>query len=248
MTKPGNYFSCTRVFCKQQSPISAFKESRKALVLLLAFLHVGCISPKSYVDPQFQGATLADIKPCDHPHPVVVDVSFQLNGTVTPEAEHYVDNWIMEVLRDTKVFASVSQNQQTNASHLKIVVNQIVDNGIAANGKVLGTVFTFGAAGNAIIDNYEMTTVYTSASGGPITKTYKHALYSTIGSHPGQPGLKPMAPAEAFNHILEDMLLNLVRDLQKEGLLRSLSTTPVNATSRRLWQSNSCKYRKEFQI
>ncbi len=70
-----------------------------------------------------------------------------------------------------------------------------------------------------MVDNYEMTAVYTPADGTPITKKYKHALHSTIGAHSAPAGMEPVPRELAFDQIMEDMLLNLLCDLQHEGAL-----------------------------
>jgi hypothetical protein len=187
-------------------------------VFLVALLTSGCFSPKAYLDPQFRRATLIDVKPSDSPKPVVVEASFQVNGKNKPGVDKYVLSRVMKVLRTAKVFAEDNTNQQVKASHLKIIVNNIGDLGAAA-GKGVATGLTFGLAGSEVVDNYEMTAVYTPAGGIPITKIYKHAIHSTIGAHSAPPGMEPVPRELAFDQVMEDMLLNFLNDLQKEGAL-----------------------------
>jgi hypothetical protein len=48
---------------------------------------------------------------------------------------------------------------------------------------------------------------------------YYHALHSTIGNAEGPKGLTPMKVQEAFDKLLEELMLNLILDLQKEERL-----------------------------
>jgi len=186
-------------------------------VILMGLVTTGCFSPKAYVDPQFRRAKFEDIKPSDNSKPVVVKVSYQVNGKAKPRVDDYVRIRVMKVLREAKVRAEY-KNQQTAGPHLAIVVNNLADVGDAGT-KGAATGLTFGLAGCEVVDNYEMTAVYTPADGPPITKKYKHALHSTIGAHSAPVGMEPVPRELAFDQIMEDMLLNLLCDLQHEGAL-----------------------------
>jgi len=216
--KEQNNDSCLIRAALQSASRSVFSTRNVTFLFLIGLFTTGCISPKSYVDPQFRRATFADVKPSDTPKPVIVEVSFQVNGKNKPSVDEYVRIRVMKVLQASKVFAAGNMNLQTNISHLKIVVNNIADLG-EARAKGFATGFTFGAAGSDVVDNYEMTAVYTPADGSPITKTYKHALHTTFGAHSAPPGLEPVPRELAFDQIMEDMLLNFLSDLQKQGVI-----------------------------
>ena len=204
-----------------QSASKLVFSARNVLLLFVFFIALvtsGCLSTKAYVDPQFRRAAFADVKPSDNPKPVVVEASFQVNGKDKPSVNKFVLSRVMKVLRAAKVFAEGNTTQQAKASHLKIVVNNFGDLGAAA-GKGVGTGLTFGLAGSEVVDNYEMTVVYTPVAGSPITKTYKHALHTTIGVHSAPPNLEPVPRELAFDQVMQDMLLNFLSDLQKEGAL-----------------------------
>jgi hypothetical protein len=188
-------------------------------VCLIALATSGCLSTKSYLDPQFRRATLVDVKPSDNPVSVLVEASFQVNGENEPAVDKLVLNAVIKVMRATKVFSSIALNKQPNTPNLKIVVNDIGDMG-AAGAKGFGTRLTYGLVGSEVVDNYEMTATYTPAGGSPITKIYKHALHSTFGVHTAPPGMEQVPRELAFDQIMEDMLLNLFCDLQKEGALK----------------------------
>jgi hypothetical protein len=59
-----------------------------------------------------------------------------------------------------------------------------------------------------------------SVNGTTVTKTgYKHAIYTTIGNRSGPSGLTPTTTTAAFAAIVEQMLLNALSDLEREGYL-----------------------------
>ena len=50
-----------------------------------------------------------------------------------------------------------------------------------------------------------------------MTKTYRHAIHSTIGNAEGPPGLVAEESLRAaFDKVVEGLVLNLLLDLQKE--------------------------------
>ena len=87
----------------------------------------------------------------------------------------------------------------------------------AATGAATG--LTFGLVGSLITDGYEMT-VKLTINGKTVTKAgYKHAIHTTIGNRSAPPGLTPTTITAAFATIVEQMLLNALGDLEREGYL-----------------------------
>jgi hypothetical protein len=100
---------------------------------------------------------------------------------------------------------------------LSFVLNNVADTGAAA-GKGFGTGLTFGLAGSHVTDGYEMTVRLTQ--GTTITeRAYSHAILSTIGNASGPPGLTPVSLGAAFNQVVDDLVLNAIKDLQAAGML-----------------------------
>ena len=173
---------------------------------------------KSYVDPKFRDADYLSIKAPDSPRPVVVTAIFQTNGKPKKQLHTLVRKKVTKVLAATRIFTEAANAQTNQAGRLEITVNNVGDIG-GAVGKGVGTGLTFGLAGSAVVDGYEMTAIYTPVGGSPVTKTYKHAIHSTVGLHSAPKGMEPVPIADAFDQVVEDMLLNFLRDLQKDGNL-----------------------------
>jgi hypothetical protein len=187
------------------------------LMLAMAVLCSGCLSVKFYVDPQFRDATYKSVKYADNPKPVRITTEFQTNGSRGGEQQQtMLHSKVMRVLTVTRVFAEPDAASPAQAGQLQFTVNNVGDIG-AAIGKGIGTGLTFGLAGSHVVDGYVMTVTYTPPGMQPISRQYKHAIHSTIGVHSAPEGMQPVPIGDAFDQVIEDMLLNFLRDLQKEG-------------------------------
>jgi hypothetical protein len=180
-----------------------------------AFL-VGCAT--SYVDAQLPKVSYADLLARRDPRPVVLSVGFQRNGDPTMLGASRARRDIREVVERSKLFSSVIEKQTDTADQLDVVLNNVGDVGeAAAKGAKVGA--TFGASGALVTDAFVFTATFRPAGKEAVTKVYRHAMHSAVGSAEGPPGLVPMGPLQAFDKIIEDLMLNLLRDLQREELL-----------------------------
>lgn len=80
--------------------------------------------------------------------------------------------------------------------------------------KGIGTGLTLGLVGSTVTDGYVFTATFTPLGKVSVTKEYRHAIHTTIGAKSGPPGLQPMSPQEAFDHVLEELILRLLLDLR----------------------------------
>ena len=204
---------------KQASMVGQLMSScgRWVFPSLFGFLLTGCVAMKSYVDPQYRSATYMNLAPAKEPKPVVVDVSFQMNGKEDKRLRQLARSRVTKVLRGSRLFYE-PDTQNIQAGKLNIVINNVGNIG-AAVGKGIATGLTLGLVGSEVVDGYEMRAVYTPAEGSPLTKNYKHAIHSIVGLHSAPAGMEPVAIQVAFEQVVEDMLLNFLRDLQRENAL-----------------------------
>jgi ankyrin repeat protein len=80
------------------------------------------------------------------------------------------------------------------------------------------TGLTLGLKGSKVTDYYEMN-VTARIAGKTIAKSgYKHAILSTLGLAKGTKDVPSMTISEAFDKVIEDLILNFLGDLQKEDL------------------------------
>ncbi len=106
---------------------------------------------------------------------------------------------------------------------MKITVNNVADLSEAAV-KGFGTGLTFGAADSLVTDYYEITIEYGNGNGNgngsQFTQKYKHALHTTTGNEDAPfDSVQPTTPSDAFGTVVEQTLLNFVKDMQAKGFL-----------------------------
>jgi hypothetical protein len=196
---------------------SAFSKSAAVLCALL-FLQ-GCLSTRMYVDPAGHRATYLSIRPREQPIPVTVSAEFQVNGTHKPERDSFVERRVEKVLVTTRIFmAAPTDASSPPAGALRFTLNN-VGNIAAAAAKGAATGLTLGLVGSEVQDHFVLTAEYTPAGKATVSRTYEHNIYSTIGVHSELKNLTPVAPGDAGDQIIEDMVLNFLDDLQKDAVL-----------------------------
>ncbi|MCG3174984.1 MAG: hypothetical protein GMKNLPBB_03318 [Myxococcota bacterium] len=195
-----------------------FKLRLSAIMVGATLICSGCTSIKSYVDPQFRDATYQSIQNTDAPKYVTVSVEFQVNGKPQKRHNGTVYRKVSRVLAATRLFAEASAGKASESGQLHVIVNNVGDVG-AAFGKGFATGLTFGLAGSQVVDGYIMTATYTPLGGVPTTREYKHAIHSTVGMHSAPEGMVAVPLADAFDQVVEEMLLNYLRDLQSDRVL-----------------------------
>lgn len=185
---------------------------------LLGILASGCLSSRSYVDPQLGHLAYTDLQAASVPTPVHLVLEFQTRGKRNLAATNSTYDRVISVLRGSGLFTNIQATGAPDAARLDILMNNVGDIGKAVS-KGVGTGLTLGLVGSMVTDGYEFKATYTAPGKEPVTKTYQHALHTTIGNKQGPPGLKPMSTQEAFDQVVEELVLHLLQDLQKEGAL-----------------------------
>lgn len=184
--------------------------------LLLLGVLSGCISMKAYVDPQLRLVSYSDLSNTSKGPSLGVLVAFQRDGESYPAVTGDARNTILRVLKKTTLFSSVSSGIVNTEAQLNIVIN---NTGGETKGSGYATGFSFGAVGTRTLDRYIITAVYEVEGAQPITKEYRHAIHATVGNARGPKGLKSMTVSDAFDVVVEQVVLLFLYDLQQEGIL-----------------------------
>lgn len=184
-----------------------------ALSVLVATLS-GCVTPHAYVDPQYQKASFDSIQRPAQPVPVKVEVHFQRNGAAYDKVDKTLQADVEQSLKKIGVFAP---SAATAAGTITVTADNIADlDDARSKGFKVG--LSFGAAGQTVDDNYEFVCVY-KAGGADKSFSYHHVIHSTIGNAAAPiAGVAPLKPADAFQKVVEDIMVNFVKDLQDAGL------------------------------
>jgi hypothetical protein len=179
----------------------------------------GCLSVKSYVDPQLPRVAYTDLLVRRDPRPVALTVAFLRNGQPADAGVAPTSAAVRAVVDKSKLFPAVLDKAGDDVDRLEIVLDNVADMGGAA-GKGALTGLTFGAAGSMVTDGYVFTATFRPIGKPAVTKVYRHALHSTVGNAEGPPGLVAEESTQAaFDKVVEGLVLNLLRDLQREEQL-----------------------------
>ncbi len=188
---------------------------RVAVWAALAVGLTGCLGlPRSYVDPGVPPVTYADAAPRAGGRAVHLTVEFQRFGRPQPRLDGLVLRKTARVLLESGAFTGFTSAD--DADRLAIVVNNRGNVGSAV-AQGLGMGLTFGLIGADVTDEYVLTATYTPAVGQPVRKEYRHALHTVMGSRKVPPGQPALSPDEAFDRVLEQLLLRWLRDLRDAG-------------------------------
>jgi hypothetical protein len=165
----------------------------------------GCVSVKSYVDPELRKVEYADLLARLDRRPISVAVQCQSNGQARSSANGHVQARVVRILEASRLFSQVTAGEGQGLDRLQLVLNDVTD--------------VDGAAGSLITTSYVMTATFLRPGSVAVEKTYRHALHTTVGSAEGPPNLRPMDLQAAFDKVLEDLMLNLILDLQRDEVL-----------------------------
>lgn len=183
---------------------------RRLSLLVFVYMLAACTSTRSFVDPTFPKMSYDDIQKSQSVKKLKLTVEFQRNGERFEKAEPLLKDSTERVLRASGL---VLPDAQGTDGTIHVVVNNLADIG-GAVGKGIGTGLTFGLAGSTVTDAYEMQLNIT-AGGKTFTRSdVKHALHTAIGRTQTPDGLETMPSNVAFERVLEQMLLRVLKEYQ----------------------------------
>ncbi len=191
----------------------------RVLKILIASLFIislsACLSTKTYPDPQYRKASSASIGTFSAPLKVRLEVVFQRNGKNMPKVVKTVRPMVEKHLTSSGAFVLVTDS---SAPALRFTLNNVA-NLDEAMKKGFVTGLTFGGKGSTVTDYYEAKIELMAANGNQ-TKNYKHALVSTIGNADAPlQGVAPLKMMDAFNVVVQDIVMNFVQDMKTDGKL-----------------------------
>lgn len=194
-----------------------------AFALLLSTLLVGCISPKSYLDPSKPKLTYGDVKKSQEPIPLKLTTVFLRNGEIYPKANPTLLDNSSRILRATGV---IDPDGVNSVGSITITVNNIADTASAA-GKGFGTGLTLGLVGSTVSDNYELTMAI-NVNDRVINKSgIQNGISTAIGNTSIPAGSEGLTPSLAFQKVLEQMILQALKEIQAEYTITTATKITV---------------------
>lgn len=153
------------------------------LLMGAALLLSGCAT--HYLDKGTTEVPVSQYTKPAAPQPSQFVFEFQTNGAPNARATSFLKEQVDKQIRESGLFAEVTDTPASNGALLTLTLNNLA-NMDEAMSKGFLTGLTFGAKGSLITDGYLCTVKYLGPNAKePITKTSKHALYTSMGSDPG---------------------------------------------------------------
>lgn len=178
--------------------------------LLASFVLVGCISPKPYVDPKYGAIDYQDVQV--EAQDVELSVIFMRDGKPIKRAERQLRASLEGVLTQA---GFVIVETEGEAAQFRVSFNNIPEEGAFSKG--FGTGLTFGLAGTAISDFYEVTISLTDGE-TTVERAYAHAIHTTVGNTAAP--VENVSPSrnliEAFDSVVEDVVLQFLKDMEAD--------------------------------
>lgn len=191
---------------------------RLIIPFALAGATTACIQPQSYVDPALSQGIAPTAATVAAPRPAQLLFEFRTRGNSNAGATEQLRPRVFMSLTETRAFSELSSTPAANGRILAIVMNNVpLTEDVAARG--FGVGLTFGMVGTMVTDGYTFDATLSEPGRAAVTRSFKHAIHSTIGNASGPPGLQPMTTQEAINRVVDELVRRLVGDLARDGVL-----------------------------
>lgn len=198
---------------------------RRGLLLPIALASLalaGCstqrFSASYYIDPKPPRASYADLVAPANPQPVYLVFDMYSAEGSFPEATRKIGPKIVRILNGSGLFSSVANVGSENIARIQVSMRETA----VATGhdtRSLPPGLTSGLAGSRGAIVYSFTAYYQPPGKAALKKVYPHAVHIVEGDSPALGDALPMTGSHAVDVMVEQVMLNFLRDLQKERQL-----------------------------
>ena len=189
------------------------------ITLLALPILTGCASV--YVDGNTKEIDASQFKKPNPTHAVQFLFEFQTSGVPNDLVTHKLRSLVVDQVKTSGLFSSVSEDPVFAGALLTIVVNNVpLTDDITSKGFVTG--FTFGVVGSSVSDGYVCTARYwANANSAPLTKQARHAIHTSLGTgSPPEGAVKAASNDEAASLMLHQIISNVLNDLSHDAAFK----------------------------
>jgi hypothetical protein len=198
----------------------------KRLAIALMFALGLASHPVASLAATYVSADLGDVKPedkakVDNPQPVQLLFQFETKGAPNAAATKFLKAKVTEIVTNSGLFSSVSEEPVPNGAVLSVVIDNVVTPEEMSNATAQGvkTGATLFIAGSNITDHYVATIEYVSGPGAAkITRTAKHALITQMGmiNKPPENAVKIGSMKDGVFTMATQIILNPLNEIAKD--------------------------------
>ncbi len=177
-------------------------------LIALASLVAACSAPQSYLDPSPTAIRYSDLRRPDTAQALVLSTAFQRNGQAFPSGDPDLRGVTERVLQDTGIITPVLSGGE---GQINVVVNNSSTTDALGRDADSGRL---GLAGRTSADHYVMNVTIRSGLGERGAGSSGPRFFSASSSAEAPTGLDLMASGRAFNKVVEQMLLEILKQYQ----------------------------------
>lgn len=192
------------------------KAALRCAVLLALPVLTGCMS--MYIDGNTKEIDASRFKKPNSPHSTQFFYEFQTKGVANPGATEHTKARVVEQMKSSGLFSSLSDEPVPGGASLSITVNNVpLTDDAFTKGFVTG--LTFGLAGSKVSDGYVCTARYrANANSPPVIKQARHAIHTTVGASSAPANAAKAENAEdAVTKMLRQIVSNVLNDLSHDS-------------------------------
>ena len=204
------------------SNVSSLRHGLLLPIALASLALAGCSTQRFaasyYLDPKPPRASYADLIAPANPQPVYLVFDMYSAEGSFPEATRKIGPRIVRILNQSGLFSSVANVGSENIARIQISMRETA----AVTGqdtKSLPAGLTSSLAGSRGAIVYSFTAYYQPPGRNAVKKVYPHAVHIVEGGSPELGDALPMTGSHAVDVMVEQVMLNFLRDLQKERQL-----------------------------
>lgn len=171
-----------------------------------------------YLDPKPPRSSYADLVEPANPQPVYLVFDMYSTEGSFPEATRKIGPKISRILNQSGLFSTVANVGSENIARIQVSMRETaVATGL--DTKSLPAGLTSGLAGSHGAIVYSFTAYYQPPGHEAVKKVYPHAVHIVEGNSPALGDALPMTASHAVDVMVEQVMLNFLRDLQRERKL-----------------------------
>ena len=189
-----------------------------ACIALVVLTGCGTRPPvKSFLGASYPKVSYKEVQPRSTPLRLHLAVEFQRNGEPFPKGDVPLKDYANRILVNSRVITPVEEGGE---GEIRIVLNNIADPETVAV-ETAHSGLPLWMLGKTITDTYEMS-VFVTTRGISASRTgIKHAVHTAIGNMAVPEAVETFHHKQAFARVLEQMLLQALKDMQRSGELNA---------------------------
>lgn len=171
------------------------------------------------IDPKPPQASYADLVSPANPQPVYLVFDMYSAEGSFPEATRKIGPRLVRILKLSGLFSSVANFGSENIALILISMRETAVATRQDDTKSLPPGLASGLVGSRGAVAYSFTTYYQAPGRNAFRKVYPHAIHVVDGGSPWLGGALPTTGTHAVDMMVEQVILNFLKDLQKEHML-----------------------------